>query len=353
MKFEPGTLFISLTDLFSIMLPGALATALTKRAVEPLLFPAVFPQYTGETAGWVVFLFVSYLLGHFIFSFSSFLDDLVYEKLRHPDKDEEAALLNEITPLIDEMNKDGNIALLKEIAKRAQEAAGATKQEQQSMIEKIEKMAKQMRDNLKDTKECRPSATLDKLDKELRKYKKNRAKFFRRLIKWTLKRRLTKWALKQLFSETPDLAVNRVLEIKRGYVPDVNGKPVVNAFQWAKAHLAIKCTAASVEVQRLEANSKFFRSLVVVLLFLSGWLFWKAFKGNPNWLLFFSTGNVKSLPPPSEFKENPNWLLFFSCLVFSGLSFLRYVEQRFKAAQQAYWFVIALEGSLPPTASKH
>jgi len=79
MKFEPEALLIGIIDLFSIMLPGALATALLKRVVEPVLFPAVFPQHTSETAGWVVFPFASYLLGHFIFLFGSFLDDLAYD----------------------------------------------------------------------------------------------------------------------------------------------------------------------------------------------------------------------------------------------------------------------------------
>jgi hypothetical protein len=349
MKFEPETLFIGIIDLFSIILPGAIATALLRGTAESIPFLAVFLKYSGETAQWVVFLFASYLLGHFIFMFGSFLDEFVYDRLRYPDKDEEAALFKEIANSIDEMNKHGKVALLNEIAKLVKEAAGAVKAEQQSMIESIEKMVKQMRENLKDTKDSALSATLEKMEKELRKYKRHRDWLTWRLIKWMLRSRLSKWAHKTLFSENPNLAVNRAVEIRRGHVADVNGKAVISAFQWSKAHLAIKFPAGLAEVQRFEADSKFFRSLVVVLLILAGWFFWKA--SGPTWLWFYHTRSLRSFYQ-LEFKNNQNWLLFLSCLVLSGLSFVRYVERRFKATQQAYWFVITLENSLPPAAAK-
>ena len=69
-------------DFFSILLPGAVVTALIKREVEPILFPSVFPKYTSEVEGWAVFLFASYLLGHFVFLIGSWLDDRAYEKIR-------------------------------------------------------------------------------------------------------------------------------------------------------------------------------------------------------------------------------------------------------------------------------
>ena len=103
---------------------------------------------------------------------------------------------------------------------------------------------------------------------------------------------------------------------------------VINAFQWAKARLIIQCPSALLEVQRFEADSKFFRSLVVVLLFLAVWLSWKAFSGNLS------------------------WLVVLLCLFFSGLSFWRYAERRFKATQQAYWYVITLERSTSPSGNK-
>jgi len=345
MKFDPETLFISIIDLFSIMLPGALATALLKRAVEPILFPSVFPQFTGETAGWAAFLFASYLLGHFIFLFGSFLDDLLYDRLLRHARDEEVSLLKAIKERIDVVNKDGKIVLFNEISRLAQEAIKASKQDQKNLLEKFEKAFQEKCNELRNVtaKEGRDLAALNEIKDEIRKYKYWRKSFIHGVFKWFLRR---------TFSENPDLALNQALEIKKVYTPNANRK-VVNTFQWAKAHLAIKCPTALVGVQRFEADSKFFRSLVVILVPLACWFFWKAFKESPNWLLYSSTGSVKSLLRLSEFKENPNWLLFLSCLVFGVLSIWRYAERRFKATQQAYWFVITVEGSLPPTADKH
>jgi hypothetical protein len=103
------------------------------------------------------------------------------------------------------------------------------------------------------------------------------------------------------------LALGEVLEIKQKYVPDVDGKAVINAFQWAKARLTIECPAALVEVQRFEADSKFFRSLVVVLVPLVVWL------------------------PRKARSDREYWLLLLLCLLFCVLSCLRYAERRFKA----------------------
>lgn len=309
MKFEPQTFFIGIIDLFSIMLPGALATALVKRAVEPVLFPAVFPTFVSESARWAVFLFASYLLGHFIFLLGSFLDEFIYDRLRTQAKDEEATLLKKIKGLLDELNRDGKNGLLNQIASQVQAATDAPQQEQLLMLEKIEKAVEQIRGKFVEKDE--PPAALNTIHKALHQYFRNRNS------RW---HRFCRWLLKHLFAENPDLALNRVLEIKSLYVAEAKGKVAINSFQWAKARLTIHCPTALVEVQRLEADSKFFRSLVVVLVPLAGWLLWKAFQGNLN------------------------WLVALSCLVFICLSFWRYVERRFKATQQSYWYVITLEG---------
>jgi ADP-ribose pyrophosphatase YjhB (NUDIX family) len=77
-------------------------------------------------------------------------------------------------------------------------------------------------------------------------------------------------------------------------------------------------------VQRFEADSKFFRSLVVVLL-LMPWL-----------------------ADPDRLQE-----LLIVSVILLPLALWRYMEQRHKATNQAYWSVITLEGrrqklSLPP-----
>ena len=76
MKFDPQTFFIGLIDFFSILLPGGLLAY----AVRALYFSAFI---LNTTESWIVFLFASYLLGHFIFLLGSVvLDKYVYDIIR-------------------------------------------------------------------------------------------------------------------------------------------------------------------------------------------------------------------------------------------------------------------------------
>ncbi|HZR58402.1 MAG TPA: hypothetical protein VFA74_16130 [Terriglobales bacterium] len=216
MELKPETFLIGVIDFFSIMLPGAVVTYLAKADVAPVLFGKVFPEYTSETEGWAVFLFSSYLLGHFVFLIGSKFDD-AYDCIRKASE-----------------------------GKRSSPVCG--------------------------------------------------------------------WLGKTLLPKDAHLAVEKIIEIKRKYLPEVDGKFIINAFQWAKARLTLQCPGALQEVHRFEADSKFFRSLLVVLLILAIALL---FKGK--------------------------LLLSLFCLALSWLSFWRYVERRFKATEQAYRYIITLE----------
>jgi 8-oxo-dGTP pyrophosphatase MutT (NUDIX family) len=98
----------------------------------------------------------------------------------------------------------------------------------------------------------------------------------------------------------------------------------VNAFQWCKARLSKDLPEGLLAVQQFEAAAKFFRSLFVVLAALA--------------VFYVRQGKF--------FEAN---------LCFAGMlpSLWRYIDQRFKATQQAYWFIIMLEGKEPkaPTAA--
>ncbi len=240
MKFEPETFFIGIIDFFSILLPGAVVTAVVTPEAKSVLFGPVFPAYAGEAEQWAIFLFASYLLGHFFFFLGSRLDEWVYERIRD-----------------------------------------ATPEGEQVRMVRGEKPA------------------------------------------W----RLTKRLARDLFGKCPDLAVRQVYGIKEGYLPSVEGKPVVNAFQWSKARLTIQCPAALAEVQRLEADSKFFRTMVVVLVLVAAWV------------------SVRAFWAPSA------WGVVLMCLALACLSLLRYVERRFKATQHAYWYLLTLE-HCPPGGEK-
>jgi 8-oxo-dGTP pyrophosphatase MutT (NUDIX family) len=87
----------------------------------------------------------------------------------------------------------------------------------------------------------------------------------------------------------------------------------MNSFQWAKARLALDHPEASLVVQRFEADSKFFRSLVVV-----------------------TAGSAVA----GALVQHRYGLLWG--LLLAVAAFVRYVDQRVKATRQAYWFMIAI-----------
>lgn len=115
-----------------------------------------------------------------------------------------------------------------------------------------------------------------------------------------------------MLGDRDDKALMQALRVKaRALGPDFDS---INAFQWCKARLSKLHPSGLAAVERFEADSKFFRSLIValgllVLAFLARWDFCYA-------LLAF-------LPMP--------------------LALWRYTTRRSKAIRQAYWYAIALE----------
>jgi len=206
MKFEPRTLDLGIIDFFSIMLPGAVVAYWAKVSLLPQWSDPFIPLPVEGAQGWIVFVFASYLIGHFVFLVGSWLDK-IYDPVRA-----------------------------------------------------------------------------------------------------------------KVWPRSKDHAFREAAAIKEKYVGDHSGREVINSFQWAKARLSIQCPRGLAAVERLEADSKFFRSLVVVFFVLCFSFFWNK-------------------QPAS------GWL----CLALIALSFWRYVERRQKSTEQAYRYIITLEG-LPSDA---
>lgn len=240
MNFEPQKFFVGLVDFFSILLPGALLTYVIRHYAEASSFEN-YIALTNGAEGWAIFLFVSYLLGHFIFLLGSLsLDDSVYDKVR-----------------------------------------GAT-------------LGGQIRSLAKGSK---------------------------RAPLWLRKR------ANKLFKSSSDVTLLKALAIKEHYLEPLGASNSINAFQWCKAKLSMEQPAALFIVQRFEADSKFFRSLLVVLLGLIGW-----------WTI---RGLYLSL---SSFQEAiPYIVAVLATIPFVYLALWRYVEQRAKAVTQAYRYILILE----------
>jgi hypothetical protein len=122
---------------------------------------------------------------------------------------------------------------------------------------------------------------------------------------------------RRLIGDVPDLAVDRAVQIKEGYLDQLGASPAINAFHWCKARLALEHPDALGIVQRFEADSKFFRSLLVVLVFTI-----------PAALL------------------TDREVLAAAAAVLLPFAFWRFVEQRVKATNHAYWFIITIEAAM-------
>jgi 8-oxo-dGTP pyrophosphatase MutT (NUDIX family) len=131
--------------------------------------------------------------------------------------------------------------------------------------------------------------------------------------------KLSHWMVRVLvwvvFKRESNHAVNRVVRIKEKSLESLRAKHAINAFQWSKATLSAERPASLAVVERFEASSKFFRCLTVVLLIVL--LIW----------------------PLSGVSRSDGLLIALALLL---LSMWRYMEQRFKSTNQAYWSVIAL-----------
>lgn len=97
-----------------------------------------------------------------------------------------------------------------------------------------------------------------------------------------------------------------------GDSPD-KAKELVNTFKWSKAFINLRSPAAAAEVARLEADSKFFRSAVVVLGVIA---------------IVQGMGG--------------QWVVAAVCGALGAGSFMRYADQRLKSTDQAYTYFLAL-----------
>lgn len=271
MGFEPQKFFIGLIDFFAVWLPGALLTYLAADR-----FGIVRMAHPADTMDWIIFLFVSYLVGHLVFLVGSALDSILYDRVRKGMREHQ----------IDRLAKGGRLS-------------------------------------------SRP---------------------VRALATW-------------MFSDS-DEAMRQALRLRDEKLGPVKATEAVNAFQWCKAKLALEHPSALEEVQRFEADSKFFRSFSAILLLLFVWKLGElvaislGFIGPsvaampagsrtsgrgllPAALDFAGLGTL--LPPLSLDSVG----LFAAGAFVLGLALWRYAERRNKATSQAYWLVLAASDPKP------
>lgn len=121
---------------------------------------------------------------------------------------------------------------------------------------------------------------------------------------------------KYFIDDTSENAVIQVVQIKEKYLKPIDASSSINAFQWCKARLMLENPNALATVQRFEADSKFFRSLTVIL---------------PYFIVM-------------AFIQHQTIIGLIYILLLS-LAFWRFIDQRLKSVNQAYWYIITLEAA--------
>jgi hypothetical protein len=134
--------------------------------------------------------------------------------------------------------------------------------------------------------------------------------------------------LRRWLEDDGGLAYEIASELKSRYFDDSLGEAdrlhPMNTFVWAKTVMALRAPGALVEVQRFEADSKFFRSLTVLMPIL---------------------GLLVASAKPTLYGVAP---VLFCASVLTGLAAWRYGERRFKSTQWAYNYMITLFGAAAP-----
>ena len=143
---------------------------------------------------------------------------------------------------------------------------------------------------------------------------------------WPTTRGLGRWLFKE------DKALPHALRMKQAELDPVGAVNAINAYQWCKAKLALEKGELLAPVERFEADSKFFRSLSIVLILV---LVWQFVSG------LFPDSPIAAPPPAIAAPEFVNAIIVLGLLL---LALWRYIEQRAKAVAQAYRLVIAAAG---------
>lgn len=111
-----------------------------------------------------------------------------------------------------------------------------------------------------------------------------------------------------------DLIEKKMLKVDESGKLISNISEIFNTYKWALCFIGIKNSELLVDVKKHEADSKFFRSLIIAFLIIAFAIL---------------------------LREN-NGILFVIFLILSFLSFYRYADLRYKATEKAYQIVITL-----------
>ena len=115
-----------------------------------------------------------------------------------------------------------------------------------------------------------------------------------------------------------DLTYQAANKLRESLTPALNGSGFTT-LKWAKAYIQLQSPAAYSEIERVEANSKFFRSLIVIAVALTAHFFLR----------------------------EQQFGLAAAAFVLGGLSLKRFFDQRWKLTELTYATAVILHAARP------
>ncbi len=82
MAYKPVDFFVGAVDIFAVLMPGAVFTAVSASLLTDDLLGIAVPTATNTVEFWVAFGVGSYLFGHLLFAAGSILDSVIYAPVR-------------------------------------------------------------------------------------------------------------------------------------------------------------------------------------------------------------------------------------------------------------------------------
>jgi hypothetical protein len=264
---KPSDFFVGVTDLFSIILPGAALTFVLLKVEEAKRLDVLSLRSLGRTpSGYIAFFVTAYLLGHLTDMVGATILDWTYDRTHAS------------------WRRSSIRAWLYGILKRSHDDWWRTRNSVQ-------------RTTKRDPLYVWSHTWMPWLGRTGRQFRiecmRMRTAFFG----------TPRQPTDVLFENAKDLAQKDMPKGDRVY-------------QWSRTWVQLKSPLAFSECERLQANSKFFRGLVVVAIFAA----------------------ILAPKFPDEFTEYGRIV----CLSISFVAFVRYADLRWKAIHQVYRSFIAL-----------
>jgi hypothetical protein len=238
-KFNPSSFYLGVVEFFAILLPGILLTYILVPFIEIFDLENLMQIPSNEFASLGMFLLVSYILGNLLMAAgSSILDERLYDFYRK----------NNLRRFADVTYKTA-AKIRNEFIPTSALVEFYSNEDSQAYKDFENKLNEYKKENKIDDLVAPMIFTKEFDEKEW--------KLFKQKISEIEKNKKEKWGYsRHLFNSSKK--------------PNFYAQEIINVFKWSQAYFRFQNPEALAEIKRLEADSKFFRSLTVTMPIIVG-----------------------------------------------------------------------------------